>query len=134
MKKINVLSILTWCWPFPTFGWDTLALVDKLKVFAFFIQAGGGISMTAFASYGMYKLAQEKAVWPVFYLAAMAMVIIGIVITGLAGLLIKRSVEADVAGIFKLKAADSETAAALAPAMQALAETSVAGNTPNAEK
>jgi hypothetical protein len=98
--------------------------VDKLKVFAFFIQAGAGVAMTAFASYGMYKLAEEKAVWPVFYLAAMAMVIIGIVITGLAGLLIKRSVEADVAGIFKLKAADSDTAAAIAPAMQALAETS----------
>jgi hypothetical protein len=127
--KVTAGKVIAWFWPLPSFGWDALALVDKLKVFAFFIQAGAGIAMSAFASYGMYQLAKLKAVWPVFYLASMAMVIIGIVITGLAGLLIKRSVEADVAGIFKLKAADSDTAAAIAPAMQALAETSaVNGN------
>jgi hypothetical protein len=132
--KITAGKVIAWFWPLPSFGWDALALVDKLKVFAFFIQAGAGIAMTAFASYGMYVLAKAGAVWPVFYLAAMAMVLIGIVITGLAGLLIKRSVEVEAAGgLFKLKAADSDTAAALAPAMQALAETN-AGQGPSPTK
>ena len=119
----GVRRVVEWCWPFPSFGWDSLALVDKLKLFAFFIQAGAGMAMTLFAGYAMYELAKLGATWPVFYLGAMAMVLIGIVITGLAGLLIRRSVEADVAGIIKLKTADSDTAAALAPALQAISET-----------
>lgn len=67
------------------------------------------MAMTIFAAYAMYKLAQLKAVWPVFYLGAVAMVIIGIVITGLASLLIKRSVKMEV-GPIKFEADDLETA------------------------
>lgn len=103
----------------PDFGWAALNFTDRLKLFAFMIQAGAGIAMTGFAAYAMYQLATYKAVWPVFYLGAIALVLVGIVITGLAGLLIKRSVEFEV-GPVKLKAADAETAAAVGDAMKDL--------------
>lgn len=110
-----------WLWPFPRWGWETLAFSDKLKLIAFFIQAGAGMAMTGFAAYVMFQLAALKAVWPLFYLGAAAMLLIGVIVTGLAGLLIKRSVEMEV-GPIKLKAADAETAAAMAPTMKTMAE------------
>jgi|SRR3954463_12152830 len=108
-SKITGANIVRWFWPLPSFGWVSLAFADRLKLVAFFIQAGAGVAMSAFAVWGMYILAQLKAVWPVFYLAAIAMLIIVIVVTGLAGLLIRRSVEAKV-GPFSFKTQDSETA------------------------
>lgn len=116
MKKV-----WDWLWPFPRWGWDGLAFSDKLKLIAFFIQAGAGMAMTFFAAYVMLQLAALKAVWPLFYLGAAAMLLIGVIVTGLAGLLIKRSVEMEV-GPIKLKAADAETAAAMAPTMKTMAE------------
>lgn len=116
-SKITGGNILRWFWPLPSFEWQKLAFTDRLKLLAFFIQAGGGMAMTAFAAYAMYKLAQLEAVWPVFYLGAIAMVLIGIIITGLASLLIKRSVEMEV-GPVKFKAADSETADKMVEAVQ----------------
>lgn len=110
-----------WLWPFPRWGWETLAFSDKLKLIAFFIQAGAGMAMTGFAAHVMFQLAALKAVWPLFYLGAAAMLLIGVIVTGLAGLLIKRSVEMEV-GPIKLKAADAETAAAMAPTMKTMAE------------
>ena len=118
MKKI-----WDWLWPFPRWGWEALAFTDKLKLIAFFIQAGAGMAMTAFAAYVMFQLAALKAVWPLFYLGAAAMLLIGVIVTGLAGLLIKRSVEMEV-GLIKLKAADAETAQAMAPTMKTMAESS----------
>lgn len=110
-----------WLWPFPRWGWDTLAFSDKLKLIAFFIQAGAGMAMTVFAAYVMFQLAALKAVWPLFYLGATAMLLIGIIVTGLAGLLIKRSVEIEV-GPIKMKAADAESAQAMMPTMKAMSE------------
>lgn len=119
--KMGMKKVWDWVYPFPSFGWDALAFSDKLKLVAFFIQAGAGVAMTAFASYVMLQLAQLKAVWPLFYLGATAMLLIGIIVTGLAGLLIKRSVELEV-GPVKLKAADAETAAAMAPSMETMSQ------------
>lgn len=96
-------------WPLPSFGWETLAFSDRLKLVAFMIAAGGGMAMTIFATYAMFFLARMKAVWPVFYLGGAAMIIIAITLSGFMGLLIKRSVEAEV-GLFKFKSSDSETA------------------------
>ncbi len=110
-----------WVWPFPSWGWDALAFSDKLKLVAFFIQAGAGVAMTIFASYVMYRLAALKAVWPLFYLGGVAMLLIGIIVTGLAGLLIKRSVELEV-GPIKMKATDAESAQAMVPAMTAMSQ------------
>ena len=70
-----------WLWPFPSWGWDTLAFTDKLKLVAFFIQAGAGMAMTFFAAYVMLELAKLKAVWPLFYLGAAAMLLIGVIVT-----------------------------------------------------
>lgn len=119
----TVRNLLRRLWPFPDFGWDALVFSDKLKLASFFIQAGGGISMTAYAAYAMYKLAQMKAVWPVFYLGAMALALVGIVFTGLASLLIKRAVDMQV-GPIKLKTTDAEAAVPMMAAAAAALPTS----------
>lgn len=108
----SIAKLFRWCWPLPSFGWADLAFSDRLKLVAFFIQTGAGIAMTVFAAYAMYKLAVFKAIWPVFYLGGIALIIVTIVITGLAGLLIRRSVTAKM-GPFEFKAQDSETAKAM---------------------
>lgn len=100
-------------WFVPDFGWATLAFGDKLKLAAFYVQAGGGMAMTIFASYAMYQLATMRQVWPVFYMGLAAMILVGVVQTGLAGLLIKRSVKFEV-GPAKFEAQDHEAAQAMA--------------------
>lgn len=70
------------------------------------------MSMTLFALWVLWNLARLDAVWPMFYLGAMALVLVGIVVTGLASLLIKRTVEAEV-GPIKFKTSDTEAAKAL---------------------
>lgn len=108
-SKVTPANFMRMFWPLPSFGWDTLAFSDRLKLVAFFIAAGAGMSMTLFATYAMYALTLFHAVWPVFYMGAAAMLIIAVVITGLMGLLIKRSVKAEV-GMFKFESQDAETA------------------------
>lgn len=105
----SLRTLFQWLWPLPRFGWESLSFTDKLKLFAFYIQAGAGIAMTGFAGYALWKLATLNAIWPIFYLGAMALVMVGIVITGLASLLIKRTVEAEI-GPVKFKTSDAATA------------------------
>ena len=64
--------------------------------------------MTFFAAFALWTLAKQAAVWPVFYLGATALAIVGIVVTGFGALLYKRTVEFEVFGA-KFKAADQET-------------------------
>lgn len=97
--------------PLPkVFGWADLPFADRLKLMGFLAQLGAGIAMTAFATYAMFRLAQLKAVWPVFYLGAFALIIVGIVITGFAGLLIQRTLEVRGPGGFVLKSQDAGAA------------------------
>lgn len=104
-----------WKWPiqvnFPrVFWWSDLPFADRLKLMGFLAQLGAGVAMTAYATFAMYRLAQLKATWPVFYLGAFALIIVGIVITGFAGLLIQRTLEVRGPGGFVLKSQDAGAA------------------------
>lgn len=89
------------------FGWSDLQFSDRLKLMGFLAQLGAGIAMTAFAAFALYRLAELRAVWPVFYLGAFALIIVGIVITGFASLLIVRTLEVRGPGGFVLKSQDA---------------------------
>ena len=104
-------------WPiiinWPESKWAGLAFADKTKLLALRFQAGAGMAMTAYAGYALYQLAVNKAVWPIFYLGAIALVIVAIVVTGFGALLYKRNTEFEAFGI-KFKAQDQEGAAVMA--------------------
>ena len=99
------------------FGWASLAFADRLKLLAILFQAGAGIAMTIMAGYALWNLAHLKAVWPVFYLGAGALALIGVVTTGFGALLYKRTVEFEAFGT-KFKAQDQEGAAVMAQQMK----------------
>jgi len=93
--------------------WAGLAFADKLKLVALRFQAGAGMAMTVFAAYALFKLANLGAIWPVFYLGGIALIIVAIVVTGFGALLYKRVAEFEAFGV-KFKTQDQEGAAALA--------------------
>lgn len=99
------------------FGWEELSFGDRLKMLALVFQAGAGIAMTMFSGYAMFKLAQLRAVWPLFYLAMGALLLVGVVLTGFAGLLIRRTLEINGPGGFVFKSQDATDAAAVVGAM-----------------
>jgi hypothetical protein len=94
------------------FGWHELSFVDRLKLMALLFQAGAGVAMTAFAGYAMYSLVGLKAIWPIFYIGAMALILVGIIVTGFAGLLIARTLEVQGPGGFVFKSQDATAATA----------------------
>lgn len=115
-ERFNMRKFVTFLWPFPTFGWKDLSFEDKFKLFALYVQLGAGIAMTAFAAFAMLMLAAKGAVWQLFWIGMAAMAMIGIVVTGLASLLIKRNLEVE-AGILKIKANDAQVAKDVARSM-----------------
>jgi hypothetical protein len=69
---------------------------DKRRTWGLILLAGGGMSMTGYASVVLY-LVRENADYA-FYLGLCAMALIGIVLTGFAGLLVKRTIRANIVG------------------------------------
>lgn len=69
---------------------------DKRRTWGLILLAGGGMAMTAFASVVLW-LVRENADYA-FYLGLCAMGLIGIVQTGFAGLLMKRTIRANILG------------------------------------
>lgn len=112
------------------FGWATLAFADRLKLLAILFQAGAGVTMTAMAGYALWNLAHFKAVWPVFYLGAGALALIGVVTTGFGALLYKRTVEFEAFGT-KFKAQDQEGAAMMAQQMKEISNVQYANSQDN---
>ena len=104
------------------FGWDELQFSDRLKLMAFLAQGGAGVTMTAFAGYAMKQEALLKAIWPVFYLGMMAMILVGIIMTGFAGLLIARTLEVRGPGGFVMKSQDASAAASAIAGVTAVAQ------------
>jgi hypothetical protein len=74
---------------------DSLAS-DRRRNWALILMAGGGVAMTAYAAYALW-LVRDRADYA-FYLGAGALVLIGIVLTGFAGLLIKRTIRGSIVG------------------------------------
>ena len=69
---------------------------DKRRTWGLILLAGGGMAMTAYASVVLW-LVKENADYA-FYLGLCAMGLIGVVLTGLAGLLMKRTIRANILG------------------------------------
>lgn len=63
---------------------------DRRRDWGLILLAGGGMAMTGFASYALW-LNRDNADHA-FYLGLAAMALIGVVLTGFAGLLVKRTV------------------------------------------
>lgn len=93
-----------------------LADPEGRRAWALMLLCGAGISMTAFASVGLYMLRDRPTY--VFYLAAGAMLLIGIVITGYAGLLVKRDIDINALGM-KFRVSDQEVQAIAAAVVAA---------------
>jgi len=66
------------------------------RAWALMLMAGGGLAMTVFAGFSLYLVRSVPAY--AFYLGLAALFLIGIVITGYAGLLIKRTIKGSVLG------------------------------------
>lgn len=69
---------------------------DKRRTWGLILLAGGGMAMTAYASVVLW-LVKENADYA-FYLGLCAMGLIGVVLTGFAGLLMKRTIRANILG------------------------------------
>jgi hypothetical protein len=69
---------------------------DKRRTWGLILLAGGGMAMTGFASVVLW-LVRENADYA-FYLGLCAMALIGVVLTGFAGLLMKRTIRATILG------------------------------------
>lgn len=63
---------------------------DRRRNWGLILLAGGGMAMTAYAAYALW-LVKDHADYA-FYLGLSAMGLVGIVLTGFAGLLVKRTV------------------------------------------
>ena len=72
---------------------------DWRRRWALIMLAGGGMAMTALAAFAMWTLARLNAVWPTAYMGFGCLALIGVVLTGFAGLLVKRTLKAS-AGSF----------------------------------
>lgn len=74
---------------------DTTAS-DRRRTWGLVLLAGGGMAMTGYAAWALW-LVRENATYA-FYLGLSAMALIGIVLTGFAGLLVKRTIRGEVVG------------------------------------
>ena len=63
---------------------------DRRRNWGLFFLAGGGVAMTAYAAYSLWLVRDDRDY--AFYLGAGALALIGIVLTGFAGLLVKRTI------------------------------------------
>lgn len=66
---------------------------DRRRDWGLLFLAGGGVAMTAYAAYALW-LVRDRADFA-FYLGAGALLLVGIVLTGFAGLLVKRTIRID---------------------------------------
>jgi hypothetical protein len=69
---------------------------DRRRTWGLILLAGGGMAMTVFASVVLW-LVKDNADYA-FYLGLCAMALIGVVLTGFAGLLMKRTIRANILG------------------------------------
>jgi hypothetical protein len=70
---------------------------EKIKAWALALLGGGGVAMTGYAAYALW-LVREKPAYA-FQLGAGSLVLVGVVLTGFAGLLIRRTIRVNRDGI-----------------------------------
>lgn len=71
---------------------------DRRRDWGLLFLAGGGIAMTAYAAYALW-LVRDHADFA-FYLGAGALLLVAIVLTGFAGLIVKRTIRVNAPGGF----------------------------------
>jgi hypothetical protein len=69
---------------------------ERRRNWGLILLAGGGMAMTLYAAYALWLVRADKDY--AFYLGAGALLLVGIVLTGFAGLLVKRTIRGSVAG------------------------------------
>lgn len=81
--------------PFPD-----LTPEQENQLIATIAQAGGCIAITALAAVALFYTAQRSAndPWPTTYIAFGILVLMGVVLTGFAGMLIKRTMKGSILG------------------------------------
>ena len=76
------------------------------RAWALILLAGGGVAMTFYASGALWIVRDRPTL--AFYLGETALILIAIVLTGFAGLLVKRTLEAKGPGGFGFKSIDGD--------------------------
>jgi hypothetical protein len=69
---------------------------ERRRNWGLILLAGGGMAMTVFAGASLWLVREDRDY--AFYLGAGALALVGIVLTGFAGLLVKRTIRGSVAG------------------------------------
>lgn len=77
-------------------SWAKQEPSDQRRLLALVMLAGGGVAMTLYAAAALWWVATVPRY--AFWLGAGALLLIAIVLTGFAGLLVKRTIKANVAG------------------------------------
>ncbi|MDT8758241.1 hypothetical protein MZO42_05985 [Sphingomonas psychrotolerans] len=78
------------------------------RAWALLLLTGGGVSMTVYAGVVLYLVSEVPKL--AFYLGVGALLLVGIVITGFAGLLVKRDIDLNVLGA-RFRVTDQEAQA-----------------------
>lgn len=79
--------------------------VEGIKAWAVVLLAGAGIAMTVYAGFAMFLVRDDPKL--AFYLGVGALLLLGIIITGYAGLIVKRDVDLKALGL-QLRISDQE--------------------------
>lgn len=79
--------------------------LEGRRAWAVMIMVGGGISMTVYAAFVLYIVKDRPQL--AFYLGIGALMLIGIVITGFAGLIVKRDIDLNALGV-KFRVSDQQ--------------------------
>lgn len=80
---------------------------DWRRQWALIMLAGGGMAMTVLAGFAMWTLAKLNAVWPTAYMGFGCLALIAVVLTGFAGLLVKRQVKGNAGSFASFEVTDS---------------------------
>lgn len=94
---------------------------DGRRGWALLLMAGGGVAMTIFAGVALWFVRTQPSY--AFYLGAGALAIVGIVLTGFAALLVKRTIRGNIFGN-SFEISDEMQAVAQAAAVAAVATAS----------
>lgn len=93
------MRMLGWLWLALGAPWRAIKALrdpDGRRGAALLFMAGGGASMTGYAGYALWLVRNRPDY--AFYLGLAALALIGIVLTGFAGLLIKRTIKGSMFG------------------------------------
>tara|TARA_Y100000815_G_scaffold268029_1_gene288419 strand:+ start:600 stop:983 length:384 start_codon:yes stop_codon:yes gene_type:complete len=117
---LAVMAVVGWLGRIPghlAAPFRSLLSQEGRRAWALMLLAGGGVAMTIYAGFTLWFVRESPS--RVFWLGVGALILIGIVLTGFAGLLIKRTIRVSRDGI---EIADVVAAAAAEAAARTIAK------------